>query len=57
MNTKENDLSKTDRWRTPIDELIKRLGFTLKVGNKSGGVVMSAPPRVNSANKDESKKP
>ena len=57
MKTKKDALEKAHSWRSPIDELCERLGFPLTTGNKSGGIVMAAPGRINSANRDEKKSP
>lgn len=50
-------LSNADSWKTPIEEMLTKLGITPKIGNKSGGIVMAAPGRITSADQEESKKP
>ena len=55
MKTKKNDSKKAEPWRTPIDVLFIKLGLPLTTGNKSGGIVMPAPARMNYAVHDERK--
>lgn len=57
MKTKKYELKTADSWRTSIEEMLTKHGITPKIGNKSGGIVMAAPGRINSANRDEKKSP
>ena len=48
MNKKDTRFKTADTWTTSIEEMLIKAGYTPKMLNKTGSVIMPAPKRLNS---------